>query len=301
MEDIKKIGFEHLLESSVWYSMSQYKENILIIDVHHHSNKRAKQKAFPLRLDAFSIMLVEKGEIEIKIDYVLHTVKEFGLIGLTTKHILQIISSSDDFKGYYLIVKPSYLRPFLEGERPPAVSNANPLLINPVIQLDYDEFEILRKNLELLRWNIGRNEHLFQAKLIKHELLNFIYETLNFRTLKKENKVAKKKSGNRENIAVDFFRLLFTHIRKEREVAFYANKLYVSPVYLSRAVKHVVGVSAMKVISDMTVSEAEILLRQHNVTIQQVAEELNFPDQASFSKYFKKRTDKSPLEYRREV
>ena len=301
MENIRKIGFEFLLARSEQHSAFQYKEDIIIIDMVKFPEEKMDRKGLLQRVEAYCIILVEKGEIQMKIDYILHVVKEHCFFVVTAQHILQIMSISDDFKGNYLIMKPDYLRPLLDGERPPMANNANPLLVTPVIQLDCNEFDILRNNLELLRWNIERNEHHYQAKLVEHELLNIVFETWNFRALKAGTELAEKKSGNRENIAAEFFKLLITHIREEREVAFYANKLCVSPVYLSRAIKHVVGLPAMKIIIDMTISDAKILLRQPAATIQHIAEEMNFPDQASFSKYFKKNTGKSPVEYRRSV
>ncbi|WP_366518190.1 helix-turn-helix domain-containing protein, partial [uncultured Mucilaginibacter sp.] len=46
------------------------------------------------------------------------------------------------------------------------------------------------------------------------------------------------------------------------------------------------------------VLEAKVLLRNYEISIAQVAEEINFPDQSSFGKYFKKHTGFSPSEYR---
>jgi AraC-like DNA-binding protein len=46
-------------------------------------------------------------------------------------------------------------------------------------------------------------------------------------------------------------------------------------------------------------TEAKILLRNPSLSIQQIADQLNFSDQSSFGKFFKKHHRMSPLEYRK--
>ena len=84
-----------------------------------------------------------------------------------------------------------------------------------------------------------------------------------------------------------------------RSVAFYAGKLFISPKYLSLIIKESTGKSATDVIDSYVVLEAKNLLRFSGKNIQQVAYELNFPNQSSFGKYFKHLTGMSPSEYQR--
>ena len=57
----------------------------------------------------------------------------------------------------------------------------------------------------------------------------------------------------------------------------------------------------MKWISDALISEAKILLRKPDINIQQISEELHFGEQSSFSKFFKKHTGVTPVEYRNTI
>ena len=83
-----------------------------------------------------------------------------------------------------------------------------------------------------------------------------------------------------------------------REVTFYADKLCVTSDYLSKVVREYDGQSAAKWIINAVITEAKILLREPDKTINQIARESNFPDQSTFGKFFKRNTGLSPLEYK---
>ena len=67
-----------------------------------------------------------------------------------------------------------------------------------------------------------------------------------------------KKKDHREVLVIEFVRLLIDNGKREREVAFYADKLNVSPVYLSRSIKHFIGMPAIKLINNFALSDAKL-------------------------------------------
>ena len=85
---------------------------------------------------------------------------------------------------------------------------------------------------------------------------------------------------------------------KERSVEYYAKQLGVTPKYLSLVCKNKLGKNASKVIDSVVVNRAKELLMQPGVSIQEVAERLNFVSQSFFGKYFKQRTGVSPSRYK---
>ena len=82
-------------------------------------------------------------------------------------------------------------------------------------------------------------------------------------------------------------------------MTFYADKLFITPQYLSLILKELTGMSANKWIDDALVAEAKVLLKAPQMTVQQVADQLHFSDQSTFGKFFKKHMGISPMEYRR--
>ncbi len=95
----------------------------------------------------------------------------------------------------------------------------------------------------------------------------------------------------------EFVRLVRKYFRSEHSVRFYADRLCISPKYLSLVVKECTGRSAAEIIDEHLLLEAKNLLRFSGKNIQQVAYELNFSNQSSFGKYFKHLTGLSPSEF----
>lgn len=90
------------------------------------------------------------------------------------------------------------------------------------------------------------------------------------------------------------------HYKTERSVNFYANKLFLTAKYLSKVVQENSGKTATNWIDDYVILEAKALLNSSKLTIQQISDELNFPSQSFFGKYFKRKVGMSPKEYRKQ-
>ena len=86
--------------------------------------------------------------------------------------------------------------------------------------------------------------------------------------------------------------------KKQRGMEFYADKLSLTPKYLSKLIKDNTGTSALEWIDNYVILEAKAFLKSTNMTIQQISDELNFPSQSFFGKYFKRHVGVSPKEYR---
>ena len=89
------------------------------------------------------------------------------------------------------------------------------------------------------------------------------------------------------------------YYKEERSLGFYAGKLCITPKYLSLISKDVSGRSAGEWIDQYVVLEAKTLLKSTRMSIQEIADVLNFANQSFFGKYFKHHTGISPKEYRK--
>jgi len=104
-----------------------------------------------------------------------------------------------------------------------------------------------------------------------------------------------------DGIMKDFADLLTKHVYEETKVDFYAEKLCISKQYLSLIVKEKTRVTIGTIIASMRTEVASRLLRDPDLTIQQIAEKMSFADQSSFGKFFKKHTGVSPMKYRQKL
>ena len=107
--------------------------------------------------------------------------------------------------------------------------------------------------------------------------------------------------AGRENAARIFLRFLTifqADSRKQRDVAYYADKLCITPKYLSQISKSVSGLPASEWITFYATFELVSLLNDQSKTLSEVADLMNFETASHFSRYTKKLLGKSPSEYR---
>ena len=123
------------------------------------------------------------------------------------------------------------------------------------------------------------------------------YQMLQFINSRSDNDDNTGSLSRRANYVREFMQLVHQNFRTERGVAFYASKLFITPKYLSQIIKESTGRSAAEWIDQYVIIEAKNLLRFSGKNVQQVAYELNFPNQSSFGKYFKNLTGMSPTKF----
>ena len=97
-----------------------------------------------------------------------------------------------------------------------------------------------------------------------------------------------------------FLRLLTDYCSRERSVGFYADKLCMTPKYLSRLVREASGRGAPEWIDTYVILEARNYLKYSDLSIKQIVAQLHFPDQPTFTKYFKAHTGRTPAQFRKE-
>lgn len=102
-------------------------------------------------------------------------------------------------------------------------------------------------------------------------------------------------------IATEFKKLVNTHYATERSLAFYADKLCISPKHLAETVKETTGKRAVEWLAEAVLLEANVLLQNPTLTIAQVADTLHFADQSTFGRFFRNNTGVSPAAYRQRL
>lgn len=94
-----------------------------------------------------------------------------------------------------------------------------------------------------------------------------------------------------------FLDLVRQHYAQERDIHFYADKLCLTPKYLSTIIYKVSGRYASEWIKEYVLLEAKALLRSRQYTVQQVCDRLGFNNASFFGKYFKAAVGMSPGQY----
>ena len=106
-------------------------------------------------------------------------------------------------------------------------------------------------------------------------------------------------STRQQQICRRFLQLIREYGAREHSAAFYAEKLCISPRYLHRASTECLGGrSPKRLIEGQILAEAKVLLSDSTLTVTQIAERLNFPDQSYLTRFFKRHVGMSPRQFR---
>ena len=88
----------------------------------------------------------------------------------------------------------------------------------------------------------------------------------------------------------------YTNMRLPKQ---YAELLYITPNHLNALCNDVLGIPAGEVIRNRVALEAKRLLINNDLTILEIANQLNFADNSYFTKFFKKQAGITPEEFRK--
>lgn len=105
-------------------------------------------------------------------------------------------------------------------------------------------------------------------------------------------------SERTEQLFIEFIQLARLHFIEHRDLAFYAHRLNITPVYLSRIVKRVSGHTVVNYLNHLVLMEAMHQLLGTDLTIAKIAECLHFADQSSFTKFFIRMRGVGPKKFR---
>lgn len=191
------------------------------------------------------------------------------------------------------------------------VLNNLPIASNhaPFITLTPEETNHMATYLELLDMNarqkVGEGSEMLHKGISRSLLTATLYQLMLMSTKPRDEQPededvmtgGTRPRSRRMLYTHEFVRLVRKYFRIEHSVRFYADRLCISPKYLSLVVKECTGRSAAEIIDEHLLLEAKNLLRFSGKNIQQVAYELNFSNQSSFGKYFKHLTGLSPSEF----
>ena len=162
----------------------------------------------------------------------------------------------------------------------------------PIFKLNDDE--VLKYNF--LHDDITQeflNQDSIQAEMLQLLIKNFIIKST--RLLKKQNintSLPKQDLLNKFNMLVD------QHFAQEKQVAFYAEKLFKSPKTLSNQFNKL-NTNPLQIIHERVVLETKRLLQYSDLSFKEIAFKLGYNDPSGLSRLFKKQTKSSPSDFRK--
>ena len=247
-----------------------------------------------MKVDVDTIIFCRKGTALIEIDLIPYEIVANTQLIIIAGSIVHNISNSDDFKISYIIFKHEV---YDEATAQLEPSFTFFLKEYPCVQLGEKRINKMNYLVEAMEDFYNEKTNCFRVKILKNNIQSFLLDVYDkTRTLFKIDK--SEEVGRREELFIKFIHLIHNFCPKEREVGFYADKLHITSRYLSSITQNVADKSAKYIIDKHAIQRIKIMLKYSNMSIQDISYELNFPDQSFFSRYFKKHTGMTPLEYR---
>lgn len=246
----------------------------------------------PVKFSATSSIFIRRGECRAEISLAEHHIVAPAVVNIRTDQILTPIFISKDFDASCIIMSPRFHEKLYHciSDIPAymAATRHQVVAVDPQYVRDYNELysQLCRIAAD------AESPYALRAAIF--QIASF-FSSVGWKAY---SPYADEMPSPQSRIAEQFFNLLQHHYRKERFLEFYAARLDITPKHLSRTLRRHTGFSATDWIERYVILEAKVLLRGSNLNIQQIAEELNFPSQSVFGKYFKSRTGLSPKDFR---
>ncbi len=248
------------------------------------------------RIEGCVILFCREGSADVIISQIQRTLKPNSLALLLPGAMLLLANRSEDFRVSFC-------------------SFSHDLFSEAAFRLDPSFFHSLRERpvtmasqhiaqganiwFDMAAYTYADRENVFRNTIIKNRLQNLLLETydkmLRFAFPEQD---ASDTTTRQTELFQRFVSLLHEYCAQEREVSFYADKLCISTRYLSNIVQRIARTSAKHFIDRSVVLEIKMMLQSTDLSVQEIAYKLKFPDQSYLGRFFKKHTGLSPSEYR---
>lgn len=253
---------------------------------------------FPSRLNALIIGVGTEGETSLTSNLQEFRLKKDSLFIFSPKHILQV-QSNNRFKAHLIVIAPDFLKRInIDTKR------MMPLFLQfgslPCMELTHAESQSLRSFISMVEQELKGSETDFSSEIIGGLIAATIYKVGDILThyLTEHPEVDSPIHNRAEEYFRQFTELLGEHYKHERSVGFYARQLCITPKYLTTLIKRISGKSVSEWIDNYVILEAKTRLKYSNMSVQEIAYYLNFPNQSFFGSYFKRNAGMSPSQYK---
>jgi AraC family transcriptional regulator, transcriptional activator of pobA len=247
-------------------------------DVHKHS--------------FYEILWTEAGTSRQTIDYVEYEVKPYSLFFISPGQVHQFEAWKPLTGGTILFTEEFFLLNHYDKNKILELSFLDNTYVNPCLQFGKKAFAEVREIIDLIcrEHRRAHPDPSIQQSLL-HVLLALAQRFVD---------ASSDHTGSRKYMVIykNFKRLLEDHFSENLTAQFYATALNVTSHHLNLVVKAVTGNTATDVIRARSILEAKRFLSFTDMTIAEVATELNYFDSSYFAKTFRKSTGFSPAAFK---
>lgn len=279
-----------------------YYKGCFISDLMSHVDSPISENIFkyPYRIEGFFLLICKQGSGTIKINLEEHEIADNSLLIHQPNNIIQMMQRGENIQGVVLGFDKEFTQEInfdLKHFLPIALA----LKDQPLLKINEKQCDRLFSLIKEIAYEIQHQENApFHEEIMRNYFTLFFHKLCSIMSLNlpaKSGTESSVKSRNEEYFQ-KFMKVLSENYKRERNLAFYASQLCITPKYLTTLIKRISGRSAAEWIDEYVTLEAKNLLRYSTMSIQEVAFYLHFPNQSFFGKYFKHQTGYTPSAYK---
>lgn len=243
---------------------------------------------FPHKHDFYFLVLITAGSGVHEIDFKKYPVKAGSLFILRPGQMHNWKLSSD-CDGFIFFHTRDFYDEGFTWERIQDYPFYSSNHTSPLLFLKNKTYPKIKELLKEIIEEYTNEENLKFQKL--HALVNLVYieiSRLYVTTVEsgKENYQEKLKK---------FEELIDLNFKENKSASFYAEKMNISEKHLNRISKTCIQKTSTDLIAERTVLEAKRMLIHSQLSVSQIAYALGYNDKSYFNRFFKKRTNETPL------
>jgi len=275
-------------------------DNFLLFDNFSEENEVQELMSvtdYPIRLNQITfIAFCKEGYIKFNFGLKNRMITKNQLCIILQDQIIQTTEVSPDFKAGFMVLKRNFFNSqnhFIE-----TINLHNNLIKQPCFDLSEKEMQDYIQIFNKIKEKIADTNHTYRIQIIQSYFQITFYNIYHLITIW-QNTHEKMTQNNNTMIYDQFIKMVEKHYRKEHGVKFYADKICLTPKYLSSIIYKVSGKHASDWIHEYIVLEAKALLKSTNMNIKNINEILHFCTPSHFGRFFKKYTNYTPNEYKK--
>ena len=226
-----------------------------------------------------------------------HIVKN-DLVVIPMPDRVKNIAAHDDLQVEWFAADYKFLQNLLPSNNY-SIGGSISLNQDPVVPLTEEQAARILEDFHRLRDRMVERQLMFYHELMGSMCLTMMYDIFEAHA---QRDATDTHTDRTAYIVKQLMALLATGIsRTERDVSYYAERLNVSPKYLSATIKRMTGHSVTSYIDRHTIPILKDYLNDERLSLTQIADLMNFTSLSYFSRYCTKHLGQSPSEYRQSL
>ncbi|TJZ60084.1 helix-turn-helix domain-containing protein [Sphingobacterium olei] len=247
-----------------------------------------------VKLNFHLVILSTKGKCDITVGHHDFSIESSAISIVPPHTVFSVKHFSNDFDAYFLLFKSDFVKKgFVKSEIMEELLFINPDY-PPIFNLEEKDFNDTRYKFRKIKEET-ENQSPFCLEVSRLYVLQILYDYNRVCEICLLN--ADKLINRQYKVMYEFRKLVDKNFHRFKTVKEYADLMCLSSKYVSECVKNQTGVSALTLIQNRIVLEAELLLKYYQLSIKCVSDKLGFASTSTFSRFFKGIKGVSPVHY----